>query len=346
MTEAAEVLDQEIGAGRLPGAVFVTGTGAAVTDVVVAGLAQVSGGAARPMHRDTLFDLASLTKVMATLPAVLRLAACGDLRLDDPAGRYLPGLGDGDRGGVTIRQLLTHTAGYQGELPLWRAFSDPAHARQALLATPLERRPGTAVEYSDAGYMLLGMIVEAVTGAPLDEAVTGLVTGPLGLAQTRFRPAPEDRDRCAATEPQPDGSAIVGVVHDENARMFGGVIGHAGLFAPADDVAGYVVRGWLDGDFLPEDLRAQACSPQTDGLNGIRGLGWVLRGDDMDFLGPWWPQTAACHTGFTGTSLAFDRRSGAWAVLLTNDVHYGRGRGVIGMVRESVFDACVPGLSR
>jgi serine-type D-Ala-D-Ala carboxypeptidase len=352
--DVAVVLAELVRTGVEPGAVFATGTvsasgkGEQVDEVVVVGHAQNRGGPVRDMRRDTLFDLASLTKVMATLPAVLRLAERGDLAVHDPAWRYLPELRDGARDGVTIRNLLSHSAGLPAELPLWQSYTDPEEATRALLAVPLSQPPDTAVVYSDPGFMLLGKIIEAVTGAPLDVAVADLVTGPLGLRQAFFCPSEADRDRCAATEPQRDGTALVGVVHDENARMLRGVAGHAGLFATVDDVGRYLARGWLDpaSDFLSEASRAQACTVQTSGLDGRRGLGWVLRGDSHDQLGPRWPASAATHTGFTGTSLAFDRRSGAWAVLLTNDVHYGRGRGVIGMVRKSVFDACVPGLSR
>lgn len=343
-TSAAAVLAAAVDAGRVPGAVFATGTGEDITEVVVIGKAQVNGGPEREMTRETLFDLASLTKVVAALPTVLRLADLGELGLDDPVSRYLPPFAGGGRDLVTIRHLLAHTSGLPGEMPLWLSYADPGRAAAALLASQLEQPPGTAVIYSDVGFMLLGRVVAAVTATPFDAAVAEMVTGPLGMTRTTFGPDPAEHDRCAATEVQPQGAALAGVVHDENARLFGGVSGHAGLFAPVDDLVRYIVRGWLDpaGPVLSPAIRAQACQLQSAGTDGWRGLGWVLRGDSIDQLGRYWPDTAVGHTGFTGTSMAFDPVSSAWAVLLTNDVHYGRGRGTIGVLRNAIHDTCPP----
>jgi CubicO group peptidase (beta-lactamase class C family) len=150
----------------------------------------------------------------------------------------------------------------------------------------------------------------------------------------------------AATEPQPDGTALAAVVHDENARFLGGVAGHAGLFAPVDDLVRYLELAWLSGDYLSPAARLEAGRLQTEGLGGRRGLGWMLRGDPADFLGTRWPASSLSHTGFTGTSLACDPVSGHWAVLLTNDVHFGRNRNVIRPLRESVHTACAPRAGR
>lgn len=348
------VLAAAVADGTVPGAVFTTGRPGEPAETVVAGAAQVRGGPRRPMRHDTVFDLASLTKVVATLPAVLVLATRGELALDDRVASFLPGFRGERRDEVTVRHLLAHTSGLPAEFPLWRRYADPGEANQALLSVPLEHPPGTATVYSDVGFMLLGRVVTAITGARLDASVADLVTGPLGLTRTRFRPAGspdqadqgqahQDQDQAAATEPQPDGSALAGVVHDENARLLGGVAGHAGLFAPAADLARYLERAWLSDDLLPAGLRAEACRPQTGGTGGRRGLGWVLNGDQADFLGARWPPSSVSHTGFTGTSLALDPASGRWAVLLANEVHFGRGRGVIRALREAVHDRCAPG---
>jgi CubicO group peptidase (beta-lactamase class C family) len=336
-------LDRMVSEGTIPGAVFLGGRPGQRTEAVVAGQAQVHGGPARPMHEDTLFDLASLTKVVATLPAVLVLAERGDLALDDPAVRFLPGLRGERRDEITIRQLLAHTSGLPAEIKFWREYTDPGEAHLAMLQVPLERPPGQHVVYSDIGFMLLGRVVMAVTGASLDAAVAALVTGPLGLTRTGFNPNPQQGGNLAAsTEPQPDGSVPTGVVHDENARFFGGVAGHAGLFAPASDLARYLELAWLGRELLSPATRSAACRLQTEGAGGRRGLGWVLRGDAHDSLGSHWPPASATHTGFTGTSLAFDPASGYWAVLLTNDVHFGRNRGTIRGVREAVHDRWAP----
>ncbi|HEY1920207.1 MAG TPA: serine hydrolase domain-containing protein [Streptosporangiaceae bacterium] len=339
---AGEVLAAAVRDGVTPGAVFAAGD-ADDASVVVAGDAQVSGGPRRPMHRDTLFDLASLTKVVGTLPVILQLAELGELALEDRVSVILPRFRGEGREVVTVRQLLAHTGGLPAEIKFWQLYPDVEEATEALFTAPLEAPPGRRVIYSDLGFMLLGRVAEAVTGRPLDACVAELVTEPLGMARTGFRPEGEAAWEAAATELQPDGTAIVGVVHDENAQFFGGVSGHAGLFAPAADLACYLNGAWLSGQLLSAATRAEATRLQTEGSGGRRGLGWVLRGDQQDALGRYWPDSSITHTGFTGTSLACDPASGAWAVLLTNDVHFGRGRGVIRGVRESVHDCCAPG---
>jgi CubicO group peptidase (beta-lactamase class C family) len=339
---AGEVLAEAVRSGVVPGAVFAAGAPGKQTQVVVTGQAQVRGGPARPMRRETLFDLASLTKVVATLPAVLRLARLGELELDNRVTRFLPGFHGDGRDAVTVRQLLAHTAGLPASVGFWARYRDPCEAGRALLRVPLSHPPGARVVYSDAGFLLLGRLVSAVTGAAFDTSVAELVTGPLGMTRTCFRPGGAGAAGAAATELQPDGTALTGIVHDENARFFGGVAGHAGLFAPLDDLIRYLAGAWLGDQFLSPAARRAACSRQTAGLEGARGLGWVLRGDPADSLGPRWPPGSVSHTGFTGTSLAWDPATGGWAVLLTNEVHYGRDRGVIRRLREAVHDRCAP----
>jgi CubicO group peptidase (beta-lactamase class C family) len=338
----ADVLGEAVRSGKIPGAVFACGALGRPAQVVVAGHAQARGGPRRAMTRDTLFDLASVTKVTATLPAVLRLAEFGALTLEDRVTRFLAAFRGEGRDEVTVRQLLAHTSGLPAEITFWSRYDDPDEAGRALLSAPLEHPPGTRVVYSDVGFMLLGRIVSAITGTALDVSVAELVTGPLAMTRTCFRPGAGPPPAVAATELQPDGTALAGIVHDENARFFGGVAGHAGLFAPVDDLVRCLDAGWLGGQFLSLPWRQEACRPQTAGLGGVRGLGWVLRGDPADPLGRRWPPGSVSHTGFTGTSLACDPVSGGWAVLLSNEVHFGRDRGVIRALRESVHDRCAP----
>jgi CubicO group peptidase (beta-lactamase class C family) len=273
---------------------------------------------------------------------VLRLAELGALALDDRVTRFLPAFGGGGRDEITVRQLLAHTAGLPAEIAFWSRYADPDQAGRALLGVPLEHPPGTRVAYSDVGFMLLGRIVPAVTGSALDVSVAELVTGPLGMTRTCFRPGTAQASRAAATELQPDGTALAGIVHDENARFFGGVAGHAGLFAPVDDLVRYLRAAWLGGEFLSPASRREAGRLQTGGLGGARGLGWALRGDPADIAGAGWPPGSVSHAGFTGTSLACDPVGGGWAVLLTNEIHLGRDRGVIRGLRESVHACCAP----
>ena len=335
---AAELIDRAVRDEVMPGAVLVAGRHDPEPLLRhVAGDAQRDAAATRPMTPDTVFDLASLTKVVATLPSVLYLVGRAEVGLDDPVRRYLPAFGPG-KDEVTVRQLLLHTSGLPDQRRYYQWLREAAEVRAAALAEPLVGAPGTLVRYSDIGFITLGELVQAVAGCGLDEFVQDVVCAPLGLTATTFRPPPAWANRIAATETV-DGVAKVGVVHDENAEVLGGVAGHAGLFATAADLARYAAA-WA-GDFSPMDgLRAEALRCQTEGLGGRRGLGWGLRHDRFDNMGDGWPEAGAGHTGFTGTSLSIDPDSGLWAVLLTNAVHFGRApeHSVVGL-RKAVHAA-------
>lgn len=322
-TGPGEIVADAVTRGVVPGAVLRYGRGAAgpvrggeFGDGVSAGLG---------------YDLASLTKVTATLPLVLRLVAEGEVGLDDAVARYLPGFGELDdvKKRVTVRELLSHSSGLPAVREVWRLAGTAEDRFAAVLAEPLEAAPGTVVRYSDLGFILLGRIVADVVGRPLDVTFAELVAAPLGMTSTGYRP--DAAVRVAATEANWVGDPgrqdpKAGVVHDENAESLGGVAGHAGLFGTADDLASYLRVGWLaeDSPILDVDVRAEALRNQTPGLDGVRGLGWTLRGDSYDFMSDGWPSTGAAHSGFTGTSLAFDPESGVWCVLLTNAVLFGR----------------------
>jgi CubicO group peptidase (beta-lactamase class C family) len=336
MTETvAELIDRAVGEGVMPGAVLAAGRrGADPLLVHVAGDAQHDDAAKRPMTADTVFDLASLTKVVATLPALLYLAGRGEVGLDDPARRYLPAIDGLGKDEVTVRQLLLHISGLPAERKYYRHLQDPEEIRTAALAEPLVAKPGTAFCYSDVGFITLGELVAAVAGCGLDEFVRDVVCAPLGMATTRYLPPAGWAGQIAATEVV-EGKAKVGVVHDENAEALGGVAGHAGLFGTAADLARYAAA-WAGDGSPPDGLRAEALRAQTDGLGGRRGLGWGLRDDRWDNMGDGWPDSGAGHTGFTGTSLSVDPRTGMWAVLLTNAVHFGRGpeHSVVGLRKQ------------
>jgi CubicO group peptidase (beta-lactamase class C family) len=338
---AAELIDDAVAMGLVPGAVLAAGVRTADPVLLhVAGHAQRDAAATRPMTADTVFDLASLTKVVATLPIVLRLAGRGEIDLDQPVVRYLPRFaapGGEGKEAVTVRQLLLHISGLPGVRRYYLELHDRDEVLAAALAEPLVAQPSTAFAYSDVGFISLGELAAAVTGAGLDELVQDVVCGPLGMAATRYLPPADWAGRIAATEAV-DGVAKVGVVHDENAEILGGVAGHAGLFGTAADLARYAAA-WaanagadalsLEGNGRDRGpmwgMRAEALRFQTEGLGARRGLGWGLRGDTYDNMGDGWPASGAGHTGFTGTSLSVDPVSGLWAVLLTNAVHFGRG---------------------
>ncbi|PLT45275.1 Beta-lactamase class C penicillin binding protein [Paenibacillus pasadenensis] len=313
---------------------------------------------ARPVGADTLYDCASLTKVAATLPLTLRLAAEGRLRLDEPASRLLPELAAGPSCGVTIRQLLAHTSGLPSSENLHSPPAPLAEALRRIAARDLRAEPGTSAVYSDIGFLLLGELASRAAGLPLDEAVRSLVWEPLGMERTSYGLRAEERPVCAPTERDAaSGRFWQGVVHDENARALGGVAGHAGMFSTAQDLLRYAAM-WLgeppagaaaSGDasasaaaaaeVLPEPIRREALRLQTSGRDEERrGLGWVLRGDKADCFGSLASGSAFGHTGFTGTSLMVDPERGLAVVLLTNRVHFGRGVD-LGPLRREFHDA-------
>ena len=326
MDELGSIIAGAVASGGIPGAVVAAGRGPGVSGTWAAGLADATPGASRAVSAETLFDLASLTKVVSTTTLVLSLAGSGLLDLDAPVARYLPAA----PWDVTVRHLLTHTSGLPAIGKFYEWCGSRAALLDALFSTPLEAPPGTRVAYSDLGFMTLGEMVSRVAGASLDVVFREVVAGPLGLASTGYLPD-GPASRFASTEFAGDGTPWTGIVHDENARMMDGVAGHAGLFAPVTDLARFA-SWWVSAadSVAPAALRREAERCQTaglpgdGGLPGRRGLGWVKPGDRHDILAGAWPATAVSHTGFTGTSIAMDSASGAWLVLLTNRVHAGR----------------------
>ncbi|MGH3156835.1 MAG: serine hydrolase domain-containing protein [Streptosporangiaceae bacterium] len=343
----AELIDDAVAGGLIPGGVLAAGIGTPQPVIThAAGYAQADSQARRAMACDTIFDLASLTKVVATLPCALRLVSAGHLGLDHSVRRYLPGFDGPGKDAVTVRHLLTHTSGLPDHRRYYEYLDDLAQVRAAALAEPLEAAPGTRVCYSDIGFITLGELCAAVAGDRLDRLAAELVCAPLGMADTGYLPDAGLAGRIASTEPL-GGVARTGVVHDENAAALGRVAGHAGLFGTAADLSRYAAAWAAGGSALaaplevPDWLRADALRCHTEGLpapptGNRRGLGWGLRGDRWDNLGDGWPLAGAGHTGFTGTSLSIDPVSGLWAVLLTNAVHFGRGprHSVVGLRKQ------------
>jgi CubicO group peptidase (beta-lactamase class C family) len=268
----------------------------------------------------THYDLASLTKVVCTVPLALALAERGAWDLDDRLSHWLDGFPNAE---ITLRQLLTHTSGLPAHREFYRLDSSPEAIRVAVYAEATAARPPGEVCYSDLGFMLLGWAVERCAGAPLDELFQKLVAGPLGMGATRFRPSPADRLITAATELDGDQrlepGLVWGEVHDGNAWALGGVAGHAGLFGPADDLVRYTrallapaVHPVLSATSIAEMTRLQAGVPPD-----VRALGWRL---DASEWGPW-PAGTYWHTGFTGTSLLVAPELGIAVVLLMGGVH-------------------------
>lgn len=335
--EVGELLTAAVADGGIPGAAAAVGVRNATLARWVVGEADTMP--ALPMRARTVFDLASLTKVVATTTVTLSLVAAGRLDLDGAVP--LPGYPS--LRAVTVRQLLAHISGLPPSVEFYRWCGTRDQLLSALRATPLPHPPGSVVAYSDLGFMVLGELVASVAGEPLDRAFAHRVATPLGLARMAFNPA---AGPFAATEPAADGVPYRGIVHDENARVLGGVAGHAGLFAPLADVARFAAWWVSDSDGpVPKELRVAATACQTAAAEGgCRGLGWVRQGDPFDILGTRWPPGSVSHTGFTGTSLAFDPGSGAWLVLLTNAVHFGRDATAIKKLRRQVSAAAAAAL--
>jgi CubicO group peptidase (beta-lactamase class C family) len=302
----------------------------------------VSSELRRPVAADTVFDLASITKLFVST-VLLTLVDQNHLALDEPIATWLPSFAGGDRTEVTLRRLMTHTSGLPALLSLWTDWPDRAARITAILNAPLAHRPGTVFEYSCVGYLVAGLLAEQVTGRPLTELVRDRVCLPLGLTDTGYLPAPDRIARTAATEYQPAvGRGLVrGQVHDENSWSVGGTGGNAGIFGTAADLArfGEMLRGYgtVDGvRVLHADTVAQMTRDQlpADIDPGFRhGLG--VRINDPKFMGVL-ADGSFGHTGFTGTSLVVDRRRELVVVLLTNRVHPSRDWSDIAQVRQDV----------
>ncbi|MFC4035210.1 serine hydrolase domain-containing protein [Streptomyces polygonati] len=279
------------------------------------------------MRPDTVVDLASLTKLFTAVVAVQQIEY-GALRLDTPVARYVPALTAAARSGLTARHLLTHTSGLRPELPLYDLPDAAARAARLAAEEPLTA-PGTQRRYSDLNLLLLQTVVEQVAGTPLDRLIADGVTGPLGMADTRFNPPASWLPRIAATEDQRrpwgrlDRGMVHGVVHDENAYAMGGVAGHAGLFSTAWDLALFA-RALLDGGagILRTDSAALLLGGVAEPGGARRPLGFEV--DQPWFMGELAGRGAIGHTGFTGTSLVLDPATDTFLVLLANSVHPSR----------------------
>jgi serine-type D-Ala-D-Ala carboxypeptidase len=339
------VIERGIKAGGYPGATVVVGRkGAAVYERGFGKLSWSSNSAPVDAER-TIYDIASLTKVVGTTTAIMILYDEKKIDLDDPVVNYIPTFGGGDKDKVTIRMLLTHTSGLPAGRDIWRIAQTPLEARALVLSTPLEGRPGAQYIYSDIGADILGLLVEVVAGEPLDKFLARRVFEPLGMNETMFRPADSLRYRIAPTEVTPPrGYPLQGEVHDENAYALGGVAGHAGLFSTAADLSVFAQMMLNGGEYNG----VQIVSKQTVDLFvsrafGHRALGWDTADGDYGsgrYLGP----TAYGHTGFTGTSMWIDPERQMFVILLTNRVHAARAlrpAKVISDVRADLSDAAV-----
>ena len=289
-----------------------------------------------PMTEDTIFDAASLTKVIATTPAVMLLVERGQVKLEEPVATYIPEFTGGGREAITIRQLMTHTSGLPPDIETRTDWHGQATAIQMACVIPLAAAPGTVERYSDINFFLLGEVVQRVSGMPLEQFVAREIYQPLGMKDTGYLPPAAKLGRVAPTEVV-NGKPWRGVVHDPTARHMGGVAGHAGLFITAPDLARYarmlLNEGELDGVriFKPETVRLMISVQTPPLVAGRRGLGWDI---DSPYSGPrgkLFPIGSYGHTGWTGGSLWIDPFSQTFVIFLSNRNHPTEAGSVIAL---------------
>jgi CubicO group peptidase (beta-lactamase class C family) len=332
--------------GVFPGAVVVVGRRDTVLLAQGYGRFTWAGASAVPRPDSTLYDLASLTKVVATTPAVMLLVDSGKVQLDRPVQDYLPDFQGPGKERVTVRQLLAHTSGLPAYRPFYRTARDGATLRRLVMEEPLLRAPGLRVEYSDLNGMLLGWIVEAASGERLDAFARRRIFAPVGMSETRFAP-PRAVWRRTAPAGVWRGTPVAGRVHDQHADRLGGVAGHAGLFSTGLDLARYaqlLLRGGRTSLCTPLFRESTALEFTRPAAKG-RALGWEMRDSTTaDNTGTRLSAATYGHTGFTGTSLWIDPERDLFVILLTNRVYAPRARRSITelrAVRGRVADAAV-----
>ncbi|MFI5311124.1 MAG: glycoside hydrolase family 3 N-terminal domain-containing protein [Gemmatimonadales bacterium] len=342
------VLDRAVADSAFPGAFAVVGR----HDRIVAqyGAGRLDWAPSPRPDEHTLWDLASLTKVVATTSAMMQLVEQKRVDLDAPVQRYLPQWTGPGKEKVTVRRLLTHSSGLPAWRPIYKEADSPEAAMALVYATPLDTLPGVRMVYSDLGAILLGEIVRTVTGQRIDGWFAEHVARPLKLAETMFTPSASLLPRIAPTEVDPWRQRhLRGEVHDENSSALGGVAGHAGLFSTAHDLARiarlYLNHGTLDGArlFSAETIR-QFTTVQDSTLSN-RALGWETP-TGQNSAGHLMSRPAFGHTGFTGTSIWIDPTHDLFVILLTNRVNPTRANTKITRVRQLLADAIVRTLSR
>ncbi len=329
LSQIDTAIDTAIGEGRLPGAVVWIQHGSNIYWKAYGKRALIP--TEETMTRDTIFDAASLTKVLAATPAIMLLVERGQIKLDAPVQSFIPQFTGEGKEAITVRQLLTHTSGLPPDVsthPKWQGADTAIRmACDAKLMTP----PGAEFRYSDINFFLLGEIVRRVSGLALNEFCAREIYGPLKMTDTGFLPPQSEIPRIAPTE-MTDGVMLRGVVHDPTSRYMGGVAGHAGLFTTAPDMARFARMmlnlGELDGArlFKPETVKMMASVQTPPGMAARRGFGWDIDTGFSSPRGEHFPLGSYGHTGFTGDAFWIDPFSKTFFIFLSNRVHpYGKG---------------------
>jgi uncharacterized protein YbbC (DUF1343 family)/CubicO group peptidase (beta-lactamase class C family) len=321
-SELDTAINQAIREDKLPGAVLLVGHEGKIVYRKAYGERAILP-AREPMTVDTIFDIASLTKIVATTSAMMKLYDEGRVSPDDLVTKYLPEF-QGGQSPITIRDLMTHYSGLRPDLdlePAWSGYDTGIH--RAMIDKPASPRQ-TKFVYSDINFILLGEIVRRLSGLPENEYVQRILFTPLSMKESGYLPDPKLRARIAPTEQQKDGEILRGTVHDPTARFMGGVAGHAGVFSTADDLAKFcqMILDGGDGIFRSETVRMFASPASPSGQTNVRGLGWDIDSQYSGNRGNLFPVgTSFGHTGFTGTSIWIDPASKTYVILLANAGH-------------------------
>jgi CubicO group peptidase (beta-lactamase class C family) len=298
----------------------------------------------------TLWDLASLTKVTGLTSVMMLLVESGRIDLNARVQRYVPEFTGKWKDGVTVRHLLTHSSGLPAWRPLYKEAESPADAMALAIATPLDTMPGVRMVYSDLGLIIMGDLVRRVTGRPLDVLLKERVFTPLGMTETMYRPDSSLLPRIAPTEVDPWRQRhLRGEVHDENAYALGGVSAHAGLFSTGRDLVRlarmYLGQGVLDGKRFVRAATIDTFTTVQDSTLSRRALGWETP-NGTNSAGRLMSPHSFGHTGFTGTSFWVDRDRGVFVILLSNRVNPTREHRGITAVRVAVADAVTKAVIR
>jgi len=351
-----------VSAKAFPGAVLAVGYGGTLAHLRAFGRLSYDPDAA-PVAADTLYDLASLTKVVITTTLSMILFDEGKLDLEARVHSFFPAFSGPAKERVTIRQLLTHSGGLLWWAPLYKELEGKKAYVERIVSMDLDYEPGTKSVYSDLGIILLGDILERLGGAPFGEMARVRVIQPLDMADTQYRPPAELVPRIAPTERDPwRGRMIRGEVHDENAFALGGVAPHAGLFSTASDLSHLsqmlLDGGSFDGRRIVSRATVELFTERAGVAGSSRALGWDTPGDGegersstpgqagYSSAGSLFSPRSFGHTGFTGTSMWMDPERDLYVILLTNRVHPTRENNKIAAVRSQVADAVVHALER
>ena len=353
------LIAEAITARQTPGAVVLVGRGDTVLFEKAYGQRAIVP-APEAMTIDTIFDVASLTKVVATTTAVMQLAEQGKVRLNDPVAAFIPGFERHGKNAITIRHLLTHVSGLRPDVDLadpWEGYETAIELARAEVPTSA---PGERFVYSDINFFLLGDVVARVSGTGLGEYTKRQIFGPLGMVDTEFNPPASKHPRIAPTERcatmaawpcnTPESAPLRGVVHDPTARRMGGVAGHAGLFSTARDLSRFA-RMLVSGGRLgaiqvlaPPTVAKMTTQATPATMLSVRGLGWDIDTSFSSNRGELFPVGSFGHTGFTGTSIWVDPTTRAYVIFLSSRLHPD-GKGDVTALRARVATVAAAALN-